>query len=120
MTNDQETDPGAGSAVLVDSTDDIRAAASAAYRDLVRHVADLALVTLHESEAAVLRDAADACMFDDDDAVDRVAAACELLARLGEYGRLESFATARLCEELVAVDCSSRRLAAVLREPSAV
>jgi hypothetical protein len=119
MNDPRQTDPGTGATLLVTRADDVRAAASAAYCDLVRHVDDLALVTLHASEAAVLRDAADACLFDDDDAVDRVAAACELLARLSEFGRLESFAAARLSEELVAIDCESRRLAAVLREPAA-
>ena len=117
MTNDQgQADPGASTTVIVERID-IRAAASAAYRVLVRHVDDLALVVLHASEAAVLRNAADACLFDDDDAVERVAAACELLARLGEFGRLEIPVTVRLSEELVAVDCESRRLA-VLSTPS--
>ncbi len=111
MTNDERPDDRGGSATAtLDPTDGARAAASAAYRALVRHVADLSLVVLHESEAGVLRDAADACLFDDADAVERIAAACELLARLGEYGRLESHTAARLAEELVAVDCESRRL----------
>lgn len=114
MTNDQgQADPGASTTVIVERID-IRAAASAAYRVLVRHVDDLALVVLHASEAAVLRNAADACLFDDEDAVERVAAACELLARLGEFGRLEIPVTVRLSEELVAVDCESRRLAILL------
>ncbi len=86
--------------------------ASGAYRTLVRHVDDLALVVLHASEAALIRDAADACLFDDEDAVQRVTAACELLAQLSEFGRLEAHAAARLSDELAAVDGASRRLAA--------
>ena len=91
MTNDEQANDRSGSATAtLDPTEHARAAASLAYRTLVRHVADLALVVLHPAEAALLRDAADACLFDDADAVERVAAACELLARLVEYGRLES------------------------------
>lgn len=113
MTSDERPDDRCGSATAtLDPTDHARAAASLAYRALVRHVADLALVVLHPDEAAVLRDAADACLFDDADAVERVAAACELLMRLGEYGRLEPHTAARLGDELVAVDCESRRLVA--------
>ena len=113
MTNEDQADDRGGSATAtLDSTEHARAAASQAYRTLVRHVADLALVVLHPAEADLLRDAADACLFDDADAVERVAGACELLARLGEYGRLEPHTISRLCEELVAVDCESRRLAA--------
>ena len=112
-TNDeQRTDPGAGATATLAPVASAREGASIAYGNLVRHIEDLALVVLHPAEAAVLRDAADACVFDDEDAVDRVAAACELLARLSDYGRLESHAAARLSDELVAVDCESRRLAA--------
>ena len=112
MRNDvQQADPGTSLPAVVAPTDDVGAAASTAYRNLVRHIDDLALVVLHDSETSVLRDAADACVFDDEDAVERVATACELLARLSEYGRIGPLATARLCEELVAVDCESRRLA---------
>jgi hypothetical protein len=111
MTNDERPDDGGGSATAtLDPTDHARTAASQAYRTLVRHVADLALVVLHPNEAQLLRDAADACVFDDPDAVERVAAACELLVRLGEYGRIEPHTSTRLGEELVAVDCEWRRL----------
>ena len=114
MTNDEQANDRGGSATAtLDSTAEYaRAAAAWRTATLVRHVADLALVVLHPAEADLLRDAADACLFDDADAVERVAAACELLARLGEYGRLEPHTAARLGEELVAVDCESRRLAA--------
>src|SRR5262249_58358259 len=67
-----------------------RAAVSAAYAAFVRHVGDLTPATLHCHEAAQLREAADACVFGDADAVERLACACELLARLSGYGRLES------------------------------
>jgi hypothetical protein len=111
MTNGERADDRCGSATAtLDPTTDYARAASLAYRNLVRHVADLALVVLHPTEAAVLRDAADACLFDDADAAERVAVACELLMRLGEYGRIEPHTAARLGEELVAVDCESRRL----------
>ncbi len=114
MTNDERQDDRCGSATAtLAPTDHARAAASLAYRTWVRHVDDLALVVLHPDEAAVLRDAADACLFDDADAVERVAAACELLVRLGEYGRLEAHTARRLGDELVAVDCESRRLVAL-------
>lgn len=117
MTNDlRQADPGARPTATVDQHEDAGAAASRADRSFVRHVADLSLVLLHGPEAGGLREAADACVFDDDDAVERVAAACELLARLGDFGRLEPHVTARLCEQLVAVDCESRRLAAVRHE----
>jgi hypothetical protein len=109
MTNDERADDRGGSATATLDPTDYARAASLAYRNLVRHVADLALVVLHPDEAAVLRDAADACLFDDADAAERVAAACELLMRLGEYGRIEPHTAARLGEELVAVDCESRR-----------
>jgi hypothetical protein len=113
MTNDaQPTDQSGSAAATLDPTEHAREAASTAYRNLVRHVDDLALVVLHPAEATTLRDAADACLFDDADAVGRVSAACELLARLSEFGRLEAHAVARLSDELVAVDCESRRLAA--------
>jgi hypothetical protein len=119
MDDGEHVDPVTGRTATVTRTDDIGAAASAAYRNLVRHVDDLALVVLHPPEVALLRDAADACLFDDEDAVERLSAACELLARLSEFGRLGSLATARLSEELVAIDCESRRLA-VARERAAV
>jgi hypothetical protein len=113
MTDEtRQADPGSGAAALLDRIEDIRADASIAYRTLVRHVNDLALVVLHPTEASMLREAADACLFDDADAGGRTAAACELLARLSEYGRLEAHAASRLCEELIVVDRASRRLAA--------
>ena len=87
-----------------------RAAVSAAYAAFVRHVADLTPATLHASEAAQLREAADACLFGDEDAVERLASACELLARLREYGRLESAIATRLHDEVLAVDSASLRL----------
>jgi hypothetical protein len=112
MTNDERPmDECGGATATLDPLDGARAAASIAYRNLVRHVADLTSVVLHPAEAALLRDAADACLFDDDDAIERTSVACELLARLTDYGRLEPHAAARLSEELVAVDCESRRLA---------
>lgn len=114
MTNDERPDdPRDSATATLAPTGHSRTAASGAYRTLVRHVADLALVVLHPDEATVLRDAADACLFDDADAAERVAAACELLVRLGEYGRLESYTATRLGDELVAVDCESRRLVAL-------
>ena len=90
-----------------------RAAVSAAYAAFVRHVADLTPATLHGAEAAQLRDAADACLFGDDDAVERLACACELLARLSGYGRLESAIASRLHDEVLAVDTASLRLSSV-------
>jgi hypothetical protein len=114
MTNDaRHADLGGSATAILDPVDDARECASIAYRNLARHVEDLARVVLHETEAAVLREAADACLFDDDDAVQRVATACELLARLSEFGRIEPAVAGRLSEELVAVDCESRRLIAV-------
>jgi hypothetical protein len=113
MTNDaQPTDQCGTATATLDSAEHAREGASIAYRNLVRHVDDLALVVLHAAEATTLRDAADACLFDDADALERVSAACELLARLSEFGRLEAQTVARLSDELVAVDCESRRLAA--------
>src|ERR1700704_3418622 len=74
MRNDvQQADQGTSLAAVVAPPDDVGAAASTAYRNLVRHIDDLALVVLHAAETAVLRDAADACVFDDEDAVERVA-----------------------------------------------
>jgi hypothetical protein len=113
MANDaRHADPGGSTTAFLDPVDGGREGASIAYGNLARHVEDLARVVLHDTEAAVLRDAADACLFDDDDAVERVAMACELLARLSEFGRIEPTVVARLSEELVAVDCESRRLLA--------
>ena len=87
-----------------------RAALSAAYATFVRHVDALTPVTLHGPEAAQLREAADACVFGDDDAVEHLARACELLARLRGYGRLESAVATRLQDEVLAVDTASLRL----------
>ena len=87
-----------------------RTAVSAAYSAFVRHVDDLTPATLHGGEAAQLREAADACLFGDDDAVERLACACELLARLSGYGRLESAIATRLHDEVLAVDTASLRL----------
>ncbi len=120
MTNEMRQARDFGPMAIVDPVGDVREAASVAYCTLVRHVGDLALVVLHPPEAAMLRAAADACVFDDHDAVERVAAACELLARLSEYGRLEPQVAARLGDELVAVDCESRRLATVRHDTSEV
>jgi hypothetical protein len=87
-----------------------RAAVSAAYAAFVRHVADLTPATLHGNEAAQLREAADACLFGDEDAVERLACACELLVRLSGYGRLETAIASRLHDEVLAVDTASLRL----------
>jgi hypothetical protein len=78
-----------------------RAAVSAAYAAFVRHVADLTPATLHGNEAAQLREAADACLFGDEDAVERLACACE---------RLETAIASRLHDEVLAVDTASLRL----------
>ena len=87
-----------------------RAAVRAPYAAFVRHIADLTPSTLHDSEAAQLREAADACLFGDEDAVEQLASACELLARLSGYGRLESAVATRLHDEVLAVDTASLRL----------
>ena len=80
-----------------------RAAVSAAYAAFVRHVADLTPATLHGK-------AADACVFGDEDAVERLACACELLVRLSGYGRLETAIASRLHDEVLAVDTASLRV----------
>jgi hypothetical protein len=87
-----------------------RAALSTAYATFVRHVDALTPAVLHGPEAAQLRDAADACVFGDEDAVEHLACACELLARLCGYGRLETALAARLHDEVLAVDTASLRL----------
>jgi hypothetical protein len=87
-----------------------RTAVSAAYSAFVRHIDDLTPATLHGPEATQLREAADACLFGDDDAVERLAGACELLARLSGFGRLESAIASRLHHEVLAVDTASLRL----------
>jgi hypothetical protein len=87
-----------------------RAAVSTAYMTFVADVDALTPVTLHAPEAAQLRDAADACLFGDDDAVEQLACACELVARLCSYGRLEMAVATRLHDEVLAVDTASLRL----------
>jgi hypothetical protein len=87
-----------------------RTAVSSAYATFVRHIDALTPAMLHASEAAQLREAADACVFGDDDAVEHLACACELLARLRGYGRLETAIATRLHDEVLAVDTASLRL----------
>lgn len=87
-----------------------RAAVAGAYGTFTRHVDELTPATLHDHEAAQLRAAADACLFGDEDAVERLACACELLARLTGYGRLAPAIATRLHDEVLAVDTASLRL----------
>jgi hypothetical protein len=74
------------------------------YRALVERVRDLDGAVLSEHEAQAVRDAADARLFGDDDRLEAVACALELLDRLVEAARLSSRTCRQLSELLCAIE----------------
>jgi hypothetical protein len=80
------------------------AAATDSYRVLVERVRDLDGPVLSEHEAQAVRDAADARLFGDDDQIEAVERALELLDRLVESARLSDRTCRYLSELLAAIE----------------
>jgi hypothetical protein len=80
------------------------AAATDSYRVLVERVRDLDGPVLSEHEAQAVRDAADARLFGDDDQIEAVERALELLDRLVEAARLSNRTGRYLSELLAAIE----------------
>jgi hypothetical protein len=80
------------------------AAATDSYRVLVERVRDLDGPVLSEHEAQAVRDAADARLFGDDDQIEAVERALELLDRLVEVARLSNRTGRYLSELLAAIE----------------
>ncbi len=79
------------------------------YRALVERLRELDGSVFTEREAQVVRDAADARLFGDDDQLDAVTGALELLATLVEAARLSS----RTCRQIGDLLCAIEPAAAV-------
>jgi hypothetical protein len=74
-----------------------------AYGRLLRSVRRLETAELRSEEAALIREAADARLFGDHDALERLLDVAELFVRLQECGRMSSEVAETLHEQLRAV-----------------
>jgi hypothetical protein len=79
------------------------ATTSIAYARLLRSVRRHESFDLRADESRLIREAADARLFGDDDALDRLLDVAELFVRLQETGRMSSHEAETLHEQLRAV-----------------
>ena len=79
------------------------ATTSIAYTRLLRSVRRLEHADLRTDETSLIREAADARLFGDDDALERLLDVAELFVRLQETGRMSSMEAETLHEQLRAV-----------------
>jgi hypothetical protein len=79
------------------------ATTSIAYTRLLRCVRRLEPADLRADESSLIREAADARLFGDDDALERLLDVAELFVRLQETGRMSSEQAETLHEQLRAV-----------------